>query len=392
MKIKALLPLFALLFLTLPAAAQDVDLDVFDEAHQLVKKRFYDKNYHGVDWNAMKEKYRPEAEKCATQRELHGVINKMIGELKASHCVLVEGDVYTDHFAPEFRGKKTLRNGFEIGQMEGKLFVSRMYEGGAADKSDLRVGDEIVRINGVKAKKNKDLVDAGSDQGFGHEPHYFIRVREGEKLSLVVRRKKGGKTRKITFTPDKISLIHATRNSIRVIEYKGRKFAYIHLWHYLSGSIARALRDAIDEEFADCDGMILDIRGRGGSPMVMNTVYRYFKGRRARWKKPVVCLVDEGSRSAKDVFAYNWKKDKVGPLVGTETAGAVLGSTFFPLSDGSYMLLAITDVAMLTGGVKLEGNPVQPTVRVRRDLRYCEGKDAILEKGISTLHKLLTWY
>jgi len=39
-----------------------------------------------------------------------------------------------------------------------------------------------------------------------------------------------------------------------------------------------------------------------------------------------------------------------------------------------------------------EGNPVQPTVRVRRDLRYCEGKDAILEKGISTLHKLLTWY
>ncbi|MHC4608692.1 MAG: S41 family peptidase [Planctomycetota bacterium] len=354
---KRLMILALLLAAALPLGAQDADPDLFTEVWETVREHFYDDEYHGVDWDAMKQKYRPEAEKCATKEDLHAVINRMIAELKASHCVLVEGDVYLDHFAPEYRGRKTLRCGFEISKIEDLYFVTRLYEGSAAGAAGLCVGDEIVKIGGAPAGEAKALVDAGTDPGIAGDPHYFVRVKEGEPLKLVVRRWKGGPEEPVAFEPNEISLVGATRTSARVIERGKKKLGYVHLWHYLSTGIPKALRDAIRDDFAECDGLILDVRGRGGSPWVIRRILSYFtEGRARKWEKPVVCLIDEGSRSAKEIFA-------------------------------------VMNVDSMSDGERLEGKGVEPDVKVERDIRYCRGKDEILKEGIRVLmRRLRKWY
>lgn len=366
-------------------ARQDPDIKVFDEAWKVVKTNFYDKKLRGVDWDAMKEKYRPDAEKAKTQHELHEVINRMIGELKASHCALIEGDVYRDNIAPEFAGKLTVRPGFELSALEGGHFVTAVYEKGPADKSGLKLGDRVVTIDGKEPGKTDAVVDAGSDPGIPGHPHFVVRVKEGEALKLVVERAKGGKTMRIDVMPEEISQNKASRDSARVVERGGKKIGVIHLWHFMAAPMVKAYRDALANELADVDGLILDIRGRGGSPTVIQQVMQISKA----LKKPLVCLIDEGSRSAKEVFAWQWRRDGVGPLVGVKTAGAVLGSTFFKLSDGSQLLLAVMNVDNLAGGVKLEGVGVEPDFPVERDLRYAAGRDEILEKGLEVMGKKL---
>ncbi len=110
-----------------------------------------------------------------------------------------------------------------------------------------------------------------------------------------------------------------------------------------------------------------------------------FRGRSARWKKPVVCIVDKGSRSAKEIFAYQWKEAELGPVIGETTAGAVIGAIFRDLADGSVLMLPAVRVKRLIG-VDLEGRGVDPDIPVDPGpLRYREGRDVIFERGLQVL-------
>src|SRR5688572_32388209 len=43
-----------------------------------------------------------------------------------------------------------------------------------------------------------------------------------------------------------------------------RSLGVIHLWHFMSSDMNVQLRKAIKGPLADCDGLLLDVRGRGG--------------------------------------------------------------------------------------------------------------------------------
>src|SRR5207247_7696485 len=49
------------------------------------KNRFYNKQMHGLDWQAIGDKYRSEALSAHNRAEFQSVVNRMLGELKASH-------------------------------------------------------------------------------------------------------------------------------------------------------------------------------------------------------------------------------------------------------------------------------------------------------------------
>ena len=47
--------------------------------------RFYDPDFHGVDWPAQRAKYRPWALAASVHEDFADVMNLMLGELNASH-------------------------------------------------------------------------------------------------------------------------------------------------------------------------------------------------------------------------------------------------------------------------------------------------------------------
>ena len=69
-------------------------------------------------------------------------------------------------------------------------------------------------------------------------------------------------------------------------------------------------------------------------------------------------LINEGTRSGKEVLAYGFKQYRLGELIGHRTEGAVLAATAFLIGDDGLLLLAVEDV--LVDGQRLEGVGVTP--------------------------------
>lgn len=56
--------------------------EVFERVWKTVDEKYYDPKFNGVDWEAVREKYRPLAEKAASDAEFYDVLTLMVGELR----------------------------------------------------------------------------------------------------------------------------------------------------------------------------------------------------------------------------------------------------------------------------------------------------------------------
>src|SRR5262249_41290059 len=124
----------------------------------------------------------------------------------------------------------------------------------------------------------------------------------------------------------------------------GVRVGYVHVWSYAGGAYQRALEDLIaDGPLRDADALVWDLRnGWGGAqPQYLdlfnpNASATQVTDRSAdtriedvKWRKPVAMLVNGGTRSDKEVFAYGFKRYGLGEVIGTRTAGAVLAASVF---------------------------------------------------------------
>lgn len=274
--------------------------------------------------------------------------------------------------------------GMATRSLDGKLFVSDVYDGGPASRTNVKVGDEIVAADG---------------EAFGEIASFDGKT--GKEVVLTLRRREDGPAMDIKVRAERLqpseTLLEAISNSARVINRDGRRIGYVRIWaytHHEADDILNALLGG--GRLADVDGLVLDMRSRwGGAPADAAELFiggtpemqmidrdgdiRYVS---TRWRKPVVGIVDEGTRSGMDIFAAAFKKAGI-PLVGTETAGDVVAGRGFLLPDDSLLVLAVADV--LVDGERLEGNPVQPDIVVPFDIRYADGADPQLDAALDVL-------
>jgi carboxyl-terminal processing protease len=80
------------LLLTGSAARAEASVTAFEEAWRLVRSEFYDPTLRGLDWEKVGQVYRPQALAAESAAERSAVINRLLGELRASH---------TGHYTPE---------------------------------------------------------------------------------------------------------------------------------------------------------------------------------------------------------------------------------------------------------------------------------------------------
>lgn len=335
-------------------------------------------------WEDLRARFAPAAAAARTPVALHGVINQALGELGVSHLALLEQAVWERELANEFTDREVVRLGCELVELDGRLFVDGVVHGGPAEAAGLREGDEVVTIDGVATRRSPRLDPAGHDPGFPGPRGFFVRPDAGqEALALGVRRSHGGAVDALQVPLRPTSMIDAVRASARVEEVDGRRVGVVRLWHVIHPAVAAALLEALQGPLAGAEALVLDVRGRGGSDAVVRRVLSYFTGRRARWRRPVVVLTSQGTRSAKEILAFHWKRAGRGPIVGERTQGACLGCQFKQLSDGSVLMVPVVDVRRMTGGQQLEGNGVAPDVLVEQlPLPYRGGRDAILDAGL----------
>lgn len=346
-----------------------------------IRSRYYARQSRKAEMEALFAKYAPVAKAAKNEGEFSDAVNHMIDDFKDSHFAFLtrssQGYYNFDSLARGNNAEAMPNIGLWYRKDKDGYTVHMVMNGMAAEQADIRKGDRMVSVDG----KPFSPVDA-------------FRESVDKKVKVVVRR--GGsqleKEVEVTSQPAGQMFLQATRNSARIIEKDGKKLAYVHLWTMSSEDMKSALSSLVYGRFRDTDGFILDIRdGFGGRPEGYGDPF-FRPESTIEWKfgenggnkelfgygRPLVVIINDGSRSAKEVFSHIIKRSKRGTLVGSTTAGHVLGTTPSRASDWAYLEIPIVDV--IADGFRIEGVGVSPDVPVAKE--YDEsGKDLFLEKA-----------
>lgn len=380
-----------------PAVGQE-NIKVFDETWSRVRDSFYDSSLKGLDWEKIGNHYRALAARPGA--DLRAVINQMLGELGASHTSYYTPEEIAyydlaDIFANGLR--RQLPRHFAQGEVsytgigmitrvvDGRHFISGLLDGFPAQAAMLKVGDELIAADGADFEPVKSFVD-----------------KAGQSVTLTIRRQAGGKTQTVVVTPQRLRpnemYREAMERSARIIEAGGRKVGYVHVWSYARSAYQQLLEELLTEgRLKDADALIWDLRdGWGGADPGYLDIFNARSptmrltdrnGKQdvvnGKWRKPIVLLINEGTRSGKEVLAYGFKKYGLGPVVGTRSAGALLAGRAYLLSNGGLLILAVADVVV--DGERLEGRGVTPDITVPFDIRYAQGHDPQLAQAIDHL-------
>jgi carboxyl-terminal processing protease len=365
-----------------PAAAGRPE-QIAGEVVKTVRENFYDAP-RGERWAAEHAGY---AAGAGTPRAFAEATNAALAGLHASHTAyLTPADMQYYALLAVFQRSLGLAEveygsiGADYARIDGVWYVRRVFAGGPAEAAGLRRGDRIVAADGG------EFEPIGSFGGRG-------------RVELRIVREAGGAEERVSVAPRRVNpkeeWLAAQNAGTRVIEAGGRRIGYIPLYSGAGEEFQEAVAEAISGPLSGADALVLDLRdGYGGcNPDFVNMFNGAVPVLRStdrsgkvtvmdgQWRRPLVVLVNGGSRSGKEVVAFAVKSGRLGTLVGERTAGAVLGGRPFLLSDRSLLYLATLDVEV--DRVRLEGLGVEPDIRVPDNLPYAGGRDPQLEAAVA---------
>jgi len=390
-------------------------IDIAGKVDSLVSKDFFDQNVRTTTWSdAYKEVQNKLAQRKAalTMAELSTILNRALQSLKTSHCQFVSQNDESFYFLhslfatinPAFRhgqnswahpiactGLATGGCGYAAEQ------VRYVLDGSPAAKAGLVIGDYIKQVDGRP-----------------YTGYLNFLGKEGRQLTLEIERASSGK-KQLTITPVKKDLyqlyVDATRASKEKIKVAGRTIGYIHLWAGGSAS-AEAVSDILTTDLKDVDGLVYDLRdGYGGASL--NDLDLFYRpaaaypdclskkdGKtnidRMYFDKPMVVLINSGSRSGKELLAFSLKNAGRALLVGENTAGAVVAGRLYPLDGKCALYLAVADISLQVKKAKssvqerLEGQGVAPDLVVLNKTKDDSGYGLQLKSAIEALEKRLS--
>ncbi|GAB4369125.1 MAG: S41 family peptidase [Calditrichia bacterium] len=373
---------------------------IFEECWRQMREFFYAPNMHGVDWEAMRQKYQPLVSHVRHRADLTYIIGEMIAELNVGHAYISGGDVpKVDRIKTGLLGAELIRD-----SASGYYRISKILPGQNWDKSsrsplrevgvDVKTGDYILAINGKPTNKMTNIYEA-------------LQNTSGEQVRLRVNSTPGSEgSREVTVVPtdDESNLYYyewVQKNIEKVNKATNGKLGYIHVPDMGS----RGLNEFVKHFYTQLQkkALIIDVRGNGGgnvSPMLIERLRREITmieiARNtlpstepfAMIWGPKVCLVDEYSASDGDLFAYQFKQLKLGKLIGKTSWGGVVGIRgSLPLLDGGQLYKPEFSRYNVEGSKwVIEGEGVEPDIFVENDpANEYQGIDQQLNKAIEVI-------
>ncbi|WP_336978908.1 S41 family peptidase [Brevundimonas nasdae] len=400
--------LFSLLLLGLPlsvpAVAQPVDAPavdpvvaaapsrdrarlnqrVFDRVWSEVRRGYYDPTLHGVDWNAARATFRPQALAASDERGLYRVINAMLDLLDDGHAAASPPAAVRRQEA-QFARRAVMGLTLMRGETPDDWTVERVRPGSPAEAAGVQMGWALNSVDG---------------EPWGPD----VETYDGVPVQLVLT-DDAGQRREIALTPRVMEAIEpftADKSRPGVLVLRVEQFDKgLGAW---MGSELEGLPPDVD--------VVLDLRGNpGGRLMEAESVLTCFLPRDQVWAtrtgrsgRPVVLkaagdcgdrrdplandvavLVDQGSRSAAELTPAALQEARRGIVVGEKTGGSVLIAQETNLPDGGRLTLSRADF-VTSGGVRLEKRGVTPDIAAPRTVAQRRaGDDPTLEAAIAVL-------
>lgn len=373
---------------TVAAVKQEKDdyEKVWASCAQAIRTRYYGRVSQKDKMESLLKVYEPKAKQAKSREEFNDILDNMIADFKDSHFDFLTKDDQGYYCMDGFRGEaaEPMPNiGAWFKRADDGYTVTMVLEGMPADEAGIRKGDVITKIDGNSFTPIESLREkVGKTVEIN-----FVRNKQFMECELEVKS-----------DPCFKMFLTATRNSAKIIEDNGKKIGYVHLWTMVNDDFKNELSNLVYGKFNGTDAIILDVRdGFGGRPEGFGDPF-FRPGIQLEWMrgpsgsqkqmfgyaKPLVLLVNEGSRSAKEVFSYIMKKSGRATLVGNTTGGFVLGTSPFKVCEWAYLEMPMVD--LLVDGERLEGKGVEPNIKLPKETD-ADGKDLHLEKALELLRK-----
>lgn len=272
---------------------------------------------------------------------------------------------------------------------DGKISIISVNKDSPAEKSGLKVGDQILKLD-----------DEYYDMNNYDEFSYNIKTSKiGKTVKLDLLRNNEMIKKEVT-----IDTIEVESVFYSLIEQDGKKIG-----RFTFNNFADNTYDQFYSYYKDAknqiDGIILDVRCNAEGKMENaakiaslflaegDIIYYNYDGKEYEAVKsdskreinlPVVVVIDSGTISSGEMLASTLNENVEADIVGTKSYGKGLLQKMIPLSNGKSLYYT-TNEWVTSKKKKVEGLGINPTVEAKCDDK-CEN-DVIFDKAIETVLK-----
>ena len=363
-------------------ASEPIGERVFNEVATTVSVRYYDRSFHGLDWTAILDDYRPKVAAAGGEAERYRLLQAMLAKL---------GDSHTAIFSP------TEVSGFQRAGSEslGASFVTL-----GSDRVVMRVAPK------------SPAAGAGLRPGLIIEERSDLRSGDGATHRYTVRDPLTGRTwtTRLRLAPG------VSFDSVEPPDIDWGTAAP-SVGYLRMASFPNDIQEELEWAVSDVGGhaaLVLDLRGNPGGlidavdatagiflppgTLVVSGMGRiHVLGRRRfvasddahiRYDGRVAVLVDRNSESGAEALASALQIYHRAIVIGEPTARHVLGVEVEErLADGGLLRVATLDMRDANGEL-LEGKGVTPNIVVRRTAAdVARGRDPQLRAAIAALSR-----
>ena len=401
----------------LPETRRVLNIESFRMAWETIRDRHWDTNLGGFDWGAVYEELAPTLEAATTQREYLDAFESMIGRFGQSHFSIISGNVYETMSGEGGKGGSV---GVDLRVIDGRALVTRVEKERPAAWAGVSLGWELLEVDGMPLEP---LIQS-TEATFAGQTMLPLAVRQavlsrlkgdvGSSLSLLFDDGSGTRVEK------SVALEAQRENSYRLGIFPADRVWYESKWvrenvGYFAFNmfmdplvILKAFEEAI-EDFQECRGIVLDVRGNGGGLPAMamgisgwmveekgltlgtmktrDTDLKFtVNPRLGAYSGRVAVLIDGGSASTSEIFAAGLRDMGRATLFGTQTAGPVLPAQFMELPNGDFFYYPVADYVTMNAE-RLEGVGVAPDT----EAPHRHTREALLSGSDNALDAAVEW-
>jgi len=350
-------------------------------------------------WEKVLEKY-VDREKLDPQKNIEGATKGLVWSLDDPYSEFLNQEETKDleqDLTGEFTGI-----GVEISKRNGVITIVSPLPNSPAEKSGLKSGDQIIKINDQDALE-MSLTEATK----------IIRGEEGTKVNLTIYRPSTSATLNLEIKRAKVVV---PSFSYKILD---DNIAYLKIYNFNQPLILEFYLNSFDLINKNPKGLIIDLRNNPGGYLDIvveiagwfldkndiilkedlgnNEIKLHKNDSDGAFKNiPTVVLINEGTASASEILAGALRDNRNVQLIGTKSFGKGSVQEVVSLSGGNS--LKITVARWLTpNGTLIEGNGLKPDIEIKNQNGEQTGtyeeinveKDAQLFKSLEVLKEII---
>jgi Tol biopolymer transport system component/C-terminal processing protease CtpA/Prc len=385
------------------SAELDVDfgrekMEVFKQAWTYLRDTFFDPNFNGIDWTAVRAQYEPLIAGASTRDEMRRLLNLMVGELNASHL----GINPPQGGSGPAVGRLGLRFDRQEYERNGRLKITEVIALSPAAVAGISAGEFLMEVDGTSIGPRVNL-----DSVLSHKINRRVELTIGRDIAPVSWRTVA--VRPVNQATEKNLLYRqwVEANRAYVAKASNGRLGYVHMFD-MSENALNQLHLDLDAENHSRAGVVIDLRNNNGGFVNMYALDvftrqnyltmtprgavaapgRSLLGQRALGA-PTILVTNQHSLSDAEDFTEGYRSLKLGKVVGEPTAGWIVYTSNMPLLDRTVVRLPGTLVQDMSGR-KMEQAPRPVDIPVKRPVgESYSGKDVQLDTAVAELLKQL---